>query len=457
MVTMNKVRRGRRWLAIAVMAVAMAVGAPEVLAGAQTRIGLNGGRPSEWPFLASALADAGLTQEKWLSFASRVGENWVPGTTKTLPLTYPAQLGLLSGPAALTANQSTAVGQQALHALILRELDMHPDEPISVAGLSEGTLVIERELAYLATALDAPAAHLLKFYVFGDMARGLGDMYLRGVTIPFIGYTFRPVPDSQYDTDVVIEQWDGWANPPDRPWNALAVLNAVMGAVYTVNGTNDHAHTSLDGMAEAVLVSEQTSTTLGGTTRTYMIPRDDLPLTRPLRQLGVPGAVVDEINEMLMPLIRAGYSSLTPNLGPRIEQGRLVFTPPKKVDHPADVVSSPVAKADSRSVAVSQPRSDVAKPTASHRTRPTRDRDAAEPTARVVRPHRASGAGGDDRREKSGPRTRPSRLHGSAGPGRAAEVRRPRTTRVAEKASESSDSPADGAAAGKPESAASGE
>ncbi|WP_170292485.1 PE-PPE domain-containing protein [Mycolicibacterium grossiae] len=315
---------GRRWLAAVVVAAILAVAAPGVAATAQTRIALNGGRPAQWPILSDVLAGQGLTQQGWLDFASLVGSNWLPGTTAR-PLDYPAQLGLVSGPFAMTTDQSTAIGRKLLHDAILDE--MTKGEPIVVTGLSQGTLVIESELAHLLTAADAPAAKDVTFYLFGGMVRGLGDMYLRGVTIPIFGQTFIPVPESQYDVVVVNEQWDGWANPPDRPWNALAVVNAVMGAFYTVNGSNDHGRTALDGMDDATLVSQVTNSR-GGTTTTYLVPRQELPITRPLRQLGFPGWVVDRIDELLRPWIAAGYSSMTPYLGPRIERGQLVWTPP---------------------------------------------------------------------------------------------------------------------------------
>jgi hypothetical protein len=199
----------------ALVAAAISIAAPGVLAAAQTRIGLNGGRPSEWPILSSVLASQGLTQEGWLDFAKHVGENWLPGPTP-VPLDYPGQLGILSGPSALTTDQSTAVGQELLHALILSKFN---DGPVAVAGLSEGTLVIDKELAYLATLsqADAPKRDALTFYVFGDMLRGLGQMYLNGVTIPFIGQTFGSVPETQYDTVVVNEQWDGLGEPARPP------------------------------------------------------------------------------------------------------------------------------------------------------------------------------------------------------------------------------------------------
>lgn len=316
------------------MAAILLIAAPGVYAAAQSRIGVNGGRPSDWPILSQLLAGSGLTQQGWLDFASHVGENWLPGMTP-VPVDYPAQLGPVSGPFALTSDESVGMGQRNLHSAIMGELEK--GGPVAVAGLSMGTLVIDRELAYLATAEDAPPPQDITFYVFGDPARGFGHMYMSGMTIPIIGQTFAPVPESQYDVVVVIEQWDGWANPPDRPWNLLAVLNAVMGAVYTVNGSNDHSRTSVDSMSEAVEVS-RTTNARGGTTTTYMVPREELPLTRPLLQIGVPAWVVGEINRMLMPLIATGYSSMTPHLGPRIDHGQLVFTPPPAP--PADPLST---------------------------------------------------------------------------------------------------------------------
>ena len=298
----------------------MLITAPVVHA-AETRIGLNGARPSELPVISDALNGAGLTQDGWLKFASRVGENWLPGLA-SVPVDYPAQLGPLWGPGALTGDQSITVGQQNLHAAIKAELDK--GQTVAVTGVSMGTLVIDRELTHLLTAADAPAREALTFYIFGGEARGFGEKYARGATVPLLGVTFDPVPESQYDVVVVYAQWDGWANPPDRPWHLLSVLNAVMGVIAV---SNDHSQAALAHMADAVLVSETTNVR-GGTTSTYMIPGKQLPLTRPLLGLGVPAGVVKRLDALLMPLVAAGYSTMTPGLGPHIERGQLVWTKP---------------------------------------------------------------------------------------------------------------------------------
>lgn len=311
---------------VAVLAASVVlVAAPTAYAG-ESRIGINGARPSDLPGVADVLGDAGFTQDGWLHHASNVGSNWLPGTTP-VPLNYPAQLGPLWGTAALTGDQSMAAGQAALHIAIMAELAK--GNTVSVAGLSLGTMVIDREIAYLQTLSEseAPPAGSLTFYVFGGESRGFGQMYARGVTVPLIGVTFHTVPDSRYKTVVVYGQWDGWAAPPDRPWNVLAVANAVMGALYTVNGSNDHSRAATRSLADAILVSDIPND-LGGRVTTYMIPEANLPITRPLRQLGVPGAIVDRLNELLLPWIRAGYSSMTPELGLRFDNGRLLWTRP---------------------------------------------------------------------------------------------------------------------------------
>jgi hypothetical protein len=319
----------RRFTVAVLVAAAVSAAVPGVPADAESRIGINGGKPSTWPFLAGALADQGLTQEAWQEFGARVGENWLPSTKDdSVGLDYPAQLGPISGPDALSGDASTNIGQANLDLAIKKYYVK--GQPLAVAGLSEGTLVIDQELVYLSTldASVAPDPKDLTFYVFGDMNRGLGYMYFSGMTVPFFGKTFGPLPDSQYNTTVVNEQWDGWANTPDRPWNLLADVNALMGAIYTYDGSNDHSHSSLDSMNDAVLVS-QTTSSKGGVTSTYIVPRKQLPITKPLLQLGVPQKIVDQIDNLLRPLIALGYSNMTPNFGPRIDHGKLVWTPPK--------------------------------------------------------------------------------------------------------------------------------
>ena len=46
----------------------------------------------------------------------------------------------------------------------------------------------------------------------------------------------------------------------------------------------------------------------GATTTSFLIPVTNLPLTLPLRYLGVPGNLMDMVDGTLQPIIDAGYS-----------------------------------------------------------------------------------------------------------------------------------------------------
>ena len=84
---------------------------------------------------------------------------------------------------------------------------------------------------------------------------------------------------------------------------------------------------TLASMSDAVQLSS-TTTSLGGTITTYMVPSPTLPMLLPLQQIGVPQPIVDNLNSFLEPIVNDGYSSLTPNAGPYFSQGVLQGLPP---------------------------------------------------------------------------------------------------------------------------------
>ena len=184
-----------------------------------------------------------------------------------------------------------------------------------------GTIVIDRELAYLATDPNAPPPGDLHFAMFSSPELGLAVTYLpAGTTIPLINYTVQDLSETQYDVSVVFGQYDFFGDPPDRPWDLLADLNSLFGALYY------HDPTALATPSDAVELSSVTSS-LGGEITTYMIPSPILPMLMPLQAIGVPQQFVDDLNDMLKPIVDAGYSSLTPDAGPYFSDGALVGLP----------------------------------------------------------------------------------------------------------------------------------
>ena len=176
--------------------------------------------------MAQVIQELGYGSQ-YAALNAAIGENWFPGTTPEV-VNYPAGAGLINSLTAPTANKSIAIGQQMLNSDILNAVAT--GQPVVVAGLSEGTIVIDAEEAYLATAPNAPPSSLVSFVEFANPQRGLADTYLpAGFTIPGLGYTVHDAPVSQYNTAVVYNQYEGWTNPPNRPWHLLADVNAVAG------------------------------------------------------------------------------------------------------------------------------------------------------------------------------------------------------------------------------------
>jgi PE-PPE domain len=232
---------------------------------------------------------------------------------------YPASFGIFSGSLfAPNANRSIAIGQHNLNTAIFNST-ANGNSVVVVAGESTGTIVIDHELAHLASDPNAPSPSQLTFVEFANPARGLVDTYLpAGTHVPIVGYTVREPPVSQYNTAVVYSQYEGFGNPPDRPWNLLADANALAGVAYL------HYPTEYAWQSQAVVVSSVTNS-LGGTTTTYMIPTPTLPLLMPLQQIGVPAPIVSGLNQALMPLVNEGYSQYDPTGGPYFSQGNLVW------------------------------------------------------------------------------------------------------------------------------------
>jgi PE-PPE domain/PE family len=304
-------------------------------AAADTRITVPGAGPlyepnflTQLPYLGQAFLEGGIPGPRSVSILQgyellnqAIGENWFPGSTAQV-VNYPASFGVLSGsPAAPGVNDAVAVGQRALNDQIMNAVANSNGSPVHVAALSEGTTVVDRELAYLATDPAAPPANALQFVMFSSPELGLAHTYLpNGFTVPLIDYTVQGLPNTQYNVSVVFGQYDFWGNPPDRPWNLLADVNSLFGAVYY------HDPTSLASSSNVVEVSSFTDSA-GGTITTYMIPSPTLPLLLPLEQMGVPQPIVNNLNSVLQPIVNDGYSSLTPDAGPYFLEGSLVGLP----------------------------------------------------------------------------------------------------------------------------------
>lgn len=172
------------------------------------------------------------------------------------------------------------------------------DGKVVVIGESMGSMVAARLAAELADSADPPSPNDIRFVLIASPEEGVAQYFREGTHIPLLNYTVRRVPISPYPTTVVIGEYDPWADPPDRPWNLVSVANAAMGLIYV------HGPASWDVDLSDV---PPENVTVDGTVTTYFVPTEHLPLTRPFRDLGIPDCVVDVADQVLRPIIDAGY------------------------------------------------------------------------------------------------------------------------------------------------------
>jgi diacyltrehalose acyltransferase len=175
------------------------------------------------------------------------------------------------------------------------------DGKVVVIGESMGSMVAARLAAKLANSPDAPSTDEVRFVLIAPPEAGVAEYFKEGTFIPVLNYRISRVAESPYPTTIVIGEYDGWADPPDRPWNLVSSANALLGINYVhgppiftsdpVPGENMTTHTN----------------GAGGTVTTIFVPTENLPLTQPLRDLGLPDKLVDKADQVLRPIVDAGY------------------------------------------------------------------------------------------------------------------------------------------------------
>jgi len=90
-----------------------------------------------------------------------------------------------------------------------------------------------------------------------------------------------------------------------RPWNLVASANALAGIVY-VHGPPIFTADPTTVPDENITYVPRTDDT-HGSIKTYFVPTENLPLTQVFRDFGVPDALVDKADDVLRPVIDAGY------------------------------------------------------------------------------------------------------------------------------------------------------
>lgn len=182
------------------------------------------------------------------------------------------------------------------------------DGQLVAAGFSQGAIAVGyAKQALMALPADLrPAADRLGFVTVGDPTGAQGILRMLPFKVPLLDLTPFSPPETPYDTVVVNGEYDGWADFPDRPWNLVSLVNALLGTAY-VHGGYETVPGGLD-LSTVPPANITTSTnSLGGTTTVYLIPTERLPLVQPLRDIGVPEPVVAALETPLKAMVDAGY------------------------------------------------------------------------------------------------------------------------------------------------------
>ncbi len=175
--------------------------------------------------------------------------------------------------------------------------------------------MLDREQARLANDPTAPPPGQLTFIKAGDPNNLLWRAFRPGTHVPIIDYTVPAPAESQYDTINIVGQYDIFSDPPNRPGNLLADLNAI-----AAGGYYGHSATAFSDPAR-VAPRDITTTTnsLGATTTTYFIRTDQLPLVRALVDMaGLPPQAAGTVDAALRPIIDRAYQpGPAPAVNPR--------------------------------------------------------------------------------------------------------------------------------------------
>ena len=171
------------------------------------------------------------------------------------------------------------------------------DGKVVIIGESMGSMVAWRLAVELANSPDPPSTDDIRFVLIAPPEAGVAEYFKEGTFIPILNYRISRIAESPYPTTIVIGEYDGWADPPDRPWNLASSANALAGIVYV--------HGPPIFTADPADATRRRPT--DGNVTTIFVPTENLPLTQVFRDVGVPDALVDKADQVLRPVIDAGY------------------------------------------------------------------------------------------------------------------------------------------------------
>jgi hypothetical protein len=347
----------------------------------------------------------------------------------------PLPLWKLSGLFSRTFDKSVEAGRVDLETAMAE----YGNDHLVIYGYSQGATVANLEKRKLAEQYPAgtPAPDI-DFVLGGDTNLPNGGFLARfpGLYVPILDFSFNgPEPtDTQFDTTVINRQYDFMSDFPLYPLNPVADLNAVLGFIYV------HLYPFDVSLAPDLSTSPPTVSQHGDSTY-YFFETKDLPLFAPLRQLGVPEALIDVVEPVFRVLVELGYdrniqpweptpARLIPTIDPAKVTADLVSAVAEGVTNALSIVGLPVSGP--------APLASAAAPLQAKVSQPAPAGDATADTGKVSAPQLSPPTTGVDVASSTEPATQPSR---SAAPPKPAVSRETVTTLTAPPATGSPSEP----------------
>lgn len=273
----------------------------------------------------TALVMGGTAQPTPSLWAMQNGLDGILAGDILVPVTTPAQWWPLVG--TLPWDQSVAGGVQNIIDAV-----MSTSGSLVVFGYSQSSYIADLAAHELAAIPGAPTPDQLTFIVTANIGRpgGLLSALPEGVTIFGTTFTGGAQEDSPYDFIDVAYEYDGIARWPTNSHNLVADANAILGAIY-FHGAYSEVNLA-DIPADYIT---RVVNSAGGTTTYYVVPQPDLPLLKPLRDIGVDASIVDALNTALTPVVKAGYAP-KPAADVVESTGTVAVAPAVKAADPAD-------------------------------------------------------------------------------------------------------------------------
>ena len=229
---------------------------------------------------------------------------WGPGGAGWPDVPLWKQSGLFD----LTIGQSLTTGVADLETAMAA----HGDNHLTIFGLSQGSIVADMEKRKLAEQYPkgTKAPDIDFVFVAGNFPNGGIFARFPGIYVPLIldvPFSGAAPTDTQFDTVMIYQEYDGLADFPLYPLNLIATVNALLG------GPGCYVHCfAYDLSLPADPTESPAYRGTHGDASYYFFENPDLPLFGPLRTLGVPESLIDVVEPFFRVIVDTAYDRSIP-------------------------------------------------------------------------------------------------------------------------------------------------